>query len=313
MPFLPPEILHEILSYSLLNVQIRPTPTALLTTCSLFRDISTRITYTDLQFTTRYQLSSFIATYSNRPVPYAPRSIEIGITSDSSNLLFSDIFALFSQCFSSPDDDVAKDESGRLSLESLQLRTNSHAFDPQIDMIYLSLCLVNPTRFTWTGPDPPHHFSIAIVPQAICPLFRALATYTNLAYLELTHLAMPPDSLPTIPSLRELHLGQVVFLKPLTIANFVLDPGMNKLERVDLVDAYKASIWGYRIRRSDIEKAATHGDDSIPLDSPNNSPTQTEKPTTAGNLDVIRKVVVCKARTECIMGGDRVEENAILL
>ena len=86
---------------------------------------------------------------------------------------------------------------------------------------------------------------------------------------------------------------------------------MEKLESVDLTDAYKGSIWGSRLRRSDIEVVVRNNDDR---GSPNTShePEDKECPT-ARKLNVIRKVVVCKARTERIMGGDRVEENAILL
>jgi hypothetical protein len=67
-----------------------------------------------------------------------------------------------------------------------------------------------------------------IVPQAIPHLFRALCSYTNLTYLKLTHLTMAFQptigGLPIIPSLQSLHLGQVVFLQPLTVLTFILDP-----------------------------------------------------------------------------------------
>lgn len=142
MVYLPPEILHEILSYTLLNTRKRSLPVAPLLTCSLFRDISSRIVYSNLRFTSRHQLSSFIATYRTLPVPHAPRSVDIDITNDSSNVLFPDIYALFSDCFSLIKDDTVKDEDGRLSLETLRLCTHSHAFDPHIEMVYLSLSLV---------------------------------------------------------------------------------------------------------------------------------------------------------------------------
>lgn len=83
------------------------------------------------------------------------------------------------------------------------------------------------------------------------------------------------------------------------------------LEKVHLVDAYRGSIWGFRLRRSDIELYVT---ESLMQYSP-----ETHKmlapfgDTNNANLATIRKIVVCEARTERIMGGDRVEENAILI
>lgn len=69
-----------------------------------------------------------------------------------------------------------------------------------------------------------------IVPNAIPHLFRALRGYTNLTHLKLTHLTMAfqptIDGLPVIPSLQTLHLGQVVFIQPLTVLTFILDPRM---------------------------------------------------------------------------------------
>ncbi|KAF8960918.1 hypothetical protein BDZ97DRAFT_1831471 [Flammula alnicola] len=315
MSILPTEILQEILSLSLFSWD---STVALLTTSSAFRDICEKFIYTQLHFTSRAQLASFISTYSSpkSTVPYAPRSVELDITIDESNLVFFDIYALFSQCLSDTTEGAQRDQNGRLSLDLLRLRLNSHAFDSQIEMVYAALSLVNPRQFIWTGLDPPHHFSIAIVPQAIPHLFRALSSYTNLTYLKLTHLAMlyalKIYGLPIIPSLRTLHLGQVIFLHPLTVAAFILDPYSKNLEKVYLVDAYHESIWGPRLRRSDIEIAATstksppdgietlEHDDPLPL-------------TSAEVKNLVRCVVVCEAKTERIMGGDRVENNTLLL
>ena len=77
-----------------------------------------------------------------------------------------------------------------------------------------------------------------IVPQAVPHLFRALCSYTNLTYLKLTHLTMafqPLNGLPIIPSLQILHLGQVVFLQPLTVLDFILDP-RTKVHLITVVD-----------------------------------------------------------------------------
>jgi hypothetical protein len=67
--------------------------------------------------------------------------------------------------------------------------------------------------------------------------------------------------------------------------------------QVRLVDAYSESIWGPRLRRSDVEKAAEtlcHTDDQNAV------------------IARIKMVVTCEKKTERIMGGDRVEGTHIL-
>ena len=75
-------------------------------------------------------------------------------------------------------------------------------------------------------------------------------------------------------------------------------PGQDNLESIRLVDAYRESIWGPRIRRGDVERAAMGLGIGI------------------GNkkelIERVRKLVRCEARTERIMGGDRVEGLASL-
>ncbi len=76
-------------------------------------------------------------------------------------------------------------------------------------------------------------------------------------------------------------------------------PGQENLESVRLVDAYMESIWGPRIRRGDVERAAVglgRGKD--------NEQELVER---------VRKLVRCEAKTERIMGGDRVEALAPLV
>lgn len=70
-------------------------------------------------------------------------------------------------------------------------------------------------------------------------------------------------------------------------------PGQDNLESVRLVDAYRESIWGPRIRRGDVERAAV----GLGLG----------KGTEEDIVARVRKLVRCEARTERIMGGDRVE------
>jgi hypothetical protein len=89
---------------------------------------------------------------------------------------------------------------------------------------------------------------------------------------------------------------------------------MKNLERISLVDAYTGSIWGFRLRRSDIERAANRSAPSFyPVEPQDYASALANGSMNASDLDLIRKIVVCEARTERIIGGDRVEDNAILL
>jgi hypothetical protein len=144
LPILPPEVLHEILSICLES----PTSVSiinLMTTSSLFCNICQQLVYSQLYFTTRAQLAFFIRTYgtSKCTVPCIPRSLEFDITAAGieAPLVFSDIHAVFSQCLSDLND-AERDENGRLCLDSLRLRLNSHYSDPRIEMIYTALSLV---------------------------------------------------------------------------------------------------------------------------------------------------------------------------
>ena len=121
----------------------------------------------------------------------------------------------------------------------------------------------------------------------------------------MTNLSFPPDYLgipvpisppkpllPQLPSLRTLYLGQATLVNPNSIAAMVCLSKQECLESVRLVDTYRESIWGPRIRRSDLERAAL----SFQIDL------QPED-----RVRRIRQIVKCEALTERIMGGDRVE------
>jgi len=136
---LPAEILCQILKTSLCNLV---SPAVLMTTCSIFRVIAERILYTQLYFKSKAQLCSFISIYRSQTAPHAPRTIEVVITGEESQLVFTDLFALFSDCLSLPLDGAERDELGRISLDLLCLRLNSHAFDKRIEMIYSALSLI---------------------------------------------------------------------------------------------------------------------------------------------------------------------------
>ena len=147
-----------------------------------------------------------------------------------------------------------------------------------------------------------------IVPSATNHLFCAIRTWTAIEHITLTNLSFPSDALgihgplasnapllPVIPSLRSLYLGQATLLPPSAIAAMVCLPDQDSLEEVRLVDAYRESIWGPRIRRSDIERAAGG------LVAKGNEDQRNAL------IDKVRRLVRCEAKTERIIGGDRVE------
>lgn len=168
------------------------------------------------------------------------------------------------------------------------------------------LHIISPSPYVLAPSQfPSAHVAVClqIVQTALPHLFRALSTHTNLTHLTLTHLAFPRTELPlpTLPSLRTLHLGQITFLPPSSVTDLVLSPSSASLECVRLVDAYKESIWGPRIRRSDIEATArTHAWFDLAEDGDDHK------------VERVRRIVVCEAQTERIMGGDRVTDPILL-
>lgn len=119
--------------------------------------------------------------------------------------------------------------------------------------------------------------------------------------------------LPPIPSLRTLALGKTVFLPPDAIAAMIcpLIPGqeaMDALELIHLVDAYRGSIWGPRIRRSDIERAAS----MLARAQCQGEDTAVAERAEAEVISRVRRIVRCEAVTERLMGGDRVGGMTVL-
>lgn len=151
------------------------------------------------------------------------------------------------------------------------------------------------------------------MPTATSHVFRAIGTWSRIEHITITNIAFPSDDpglqldapeafrlirdekplLPPIKSLRTLYLGQATMLRPMTIAAMVCTPGQDNLQIVRLVDTYKESIWGPRIRRTDVENTAKE------LHITGTSPEE--------RIMRVRQVVRCEALTERIMGGDRVE------
>jgi hypothetical protein len=88
--------------------------------------------------------------------------------------------------------------------------------------------------------------------------------------------------------------------------NFYAFPviGSGQLQRLRLVDTYVESIWGLRLRRSDVEKAAmVHVMESIQIEDAM-SLFLAER-AAAKATEVVKRLVACEGKTERIIGGDR--------
>lgn len=185
----------------------------------------------------------------------------------------------------------------------------------------------SPQGFKWTGPDPAHHFSIAVrcaeVPlpplctpetmmQIVAPvvnvLFVHFSAWTRLQNLHLSNIAFPGDTkglFPILPTLRTLYIGQATLVPVAPLACFLCDPQMSLLTTVRLVDCYVESIWGPRLRRVDLEHAVV--EIHTPRGKLLEEGAEQCRRRSAKILDRIRTVVRCEALTERIIGGDRVD------
>lgn len=158
------------------------------------------------------------------------------------------------------------------------------------------------------------------MPEAAERLLAAATYWDRLEHLTISNVSFPvpptldastsrPLSIPpllpaALPGLQTITISQATALSPLSIASLLAmkDPGMDALTRVRLVDTYEISIWGKRLRRGDVEQAAERrvlaqgqGAEEI-----------------MRAVKRVRSVVICEARLERIIGGDRVEGTTVL-
>ncbi|EPQ51925.1 hypothetical protein GLOTRDRAFT_80917 [Gloeophyllum trabeum ATCC 11539] len=224
----------------------------------------------------------------------------------------------------SPRTHERKPKVQQVELDVLSLCLHSHTRNPRLEAVYESLALVNPIKFIWTGPDPDHHFSTAIVPQATFHLFQALRHWPRLTHLKLTNIAFPNFAFPNISplprGLTSIYIGQATFVPAELIARIACagEEGDNGLREVRLVDVYVESIWERRMRRGDVERAGVEllrgwWQEVRPKGQFEGD--EYEEKMRRCEEEVVRKiqsVVRCEAKTERIMGGDRVERVGML-
>lgn len=87
---------------------------------------------------------------------------------------------------------------------------------------------------------------------------------------------------------------------------------MPKITQIRIVDAYKGSIWGLRLRRSDIENAVMGELGIVVNHRVTKVPEDPHKPERAAAAERIRSIVICEAKNERIMGGDRADNKLLL-
>ncbi|KAH9937844.1 uncharacterized protein BXZ73DRAFT_89260 [Epithele typhae] len=286
----PLELLVDILAYALDDTR---SPSNILCVNSTFHAVSAPLVHSHLRFTSLHQL-----------------------------VLFSEF--VFRRCLKlksppSPGHPPTSDSHAQVPLDLLSLSLHSHSSNPHLDHIYKALSLANPRTFIWKGPDPEHHFSIAIVPWATHHLIRAIGTWAAVEHITLTNLTFPSDELGlhtpwtpsapllpvrALPRLRTVLLGKATLLPPPPSPRCSSAPrrrrgGGTALERIRLVDTYRHSIWGPRIRLRDVVDA---------LDAVGGL---TDAQRDAARARV-QRVVVCEKRTERIEGGDNGDDVGVL-
>ncbi|KAH7882900.1 hypothetical protein F5I97DRAFT_146666 [Phlebopus sp. FC_14] len=303
---LPDEVLLHIVALALNGATV---PSDILRVCRLLHDIGLECLYTNLRFSASTQL--YLFSLSPTPaLPVAPRSITVDLAGKHAEFhLFGYLRDAFLKCRQQCAAAGKLDQSGRVPLRFLCLRMHSYSKDTMLQLFEEALGAISPEAFEWTGPDPDHHFSTAIIAPVSARLFKIFGIWSNIREIKVTNITFAgtgssqdekplPPLLSDIPSLRMLYIGQATFLHPQAVAG-VLGCGdaMAGLEEFRLVDAYSESIWGPRLRRSDVEKAM-YG-----LCGVNDRERAIAR---------IRRIISCEKKTERIMGGDRVEGTNVL-
>ena len=98
--------------------------------------------------------------------------------------------------------------------------------------------------------------------------------------------------LNALPVIESVYLGQVTFLNSAVIANVAKEHRSTRLYAIHVIDAYKGSIWGPRVRLEDIEQHAR-------------GQSEAETPW----IQSIRRIVRCNGKTERFEGGDRMTQR----
>ncbi|KAI0267278.1 hypothetical protein BC834DRAFT_69501 [Gloeopeniophorella convolvens] len=302
---LPTELLIQIFDAA---VATHPCPGHILVLNKLIYRIASPLPYRHLHFSSLFSIACFPSTSWGLDTVHKPSTITIELAGgEVGKGVFRQLSRLLGRA-RFPRDAV---RSNRLELDSLRLCLHSTSDSEKDDRNLFALDLVNPQSFKWTGPDPAHHFSIAIVATAVNVLFKRFQSWTRLQDLHLSNISFPKDIeglFPPLPTLRSLYLGQATLVPVVPLARALIDPQMGALTTVRLVDCYVESIWGPRLRRRDLERAVTRlCTGNTPLAN-----LERDDARSAPALHRVGAIVRCEARTERIIGGDRAERTGDL-
>jgi hypothetical protein len=174
----PLEILEQVIAAS---IPIHPCPSSVLCVSRVFYRLGMRTLHLNLRFVSSVQIALFGT--SDHSLACAPRSIEVTLGGANSDFyIFDRLHTVFLRCRTVLDDTTNQkkplERSVPVHLDSLSLCFHSHAKNTRLHCIrtafalvkysvfqlggIMSLLLHSPIFFSWTGPDPEHHFSTAV-------------------------------------------------------------------------------------------------------------------------------------------------------
>ncbi|KAF8523024.1 hypothetical protein JB92DRAFT_2885894 [Gautieria morchelliformis] len=290
LPSLPSELLEEILRFA---IDVHPARHAIPRVNSTWANVSLPIIHSRISFSSAQQLHLFSTAPGELCCAPRGREVEVLLSGGTQGIgVWALIYNALLKCQRNA---VVPSKLYCRGVRVLRLCLNTHVNDRNVHLIGDALCQVNPEIFVWTGPDPDHHFSTAIIPPAVTQLCEALSNWTSLRRLELSNIAFLNNGLELAQALAkstctgpvQIILSQAVFMIPISVLHIAL--GVPALGELRLIDVYQHSIWGPRLRMGDVEGSLSNSEYSHRHDG----------------LERLRAVVSCMVKTERLMGGDR--------
>jgi len=156
---LPPELLIRVLDIA---TSIHPIPFHVLVLNKLVYRIASPILYKHLYFPSVSAMAYFPPVIWGSETVGKPSTITVKLAGgEVGRGAFRNLWRLLSKTRFLRDV-TSSTSTARLELEDLRLCMHSTSDSDADDQTLQALECVNPRRFVWTGPDPAHHFSIAV-------------------------------------------------------------------------------------------------------------------------------------------------------